>query len=393
MNGLTDRMQWIVRLLRLFASLLMISSFRPLISHRIGFCLFLLALLALTLLNDALRHRVLSDRRSDTLSLMVSLAFMALINFYWESLGADVYFIILLVEVMIGPKRLRKIPFLLLAYAYSLDMTFSVVSYRFAASLAHETANFVLTLVPIILFRYTLIERRRADELNAKLAGANDELFRRNAEIERLTQAKERARIAQELHDAMGHQLIALHMNLEFAERTLAAQPEKARAAVVKTRALAGQLMHDLRRAVHVLHDADNPDHLGDAVQHLLRELNTSGQLTLHLHSDEALESQPKAVKSCLYKAVREALTNGLRHGQANVFDIDLRQLAECVQMRVTNNGAAPETVTASDGLKGITARFQSLGGTVDFRSSLAGGFEVCGMIPLAEPCSESEDE
>ncbi|MFT8390118.1 MAG: histidine kinase [Sporolactobacillus sp.] len=386
---MADRMLVIVRLLRLFVSLLIVSSFWPLISHRLGLLVFMSGLLVLALLNDWLRHRMITDGRGETISLMVGLACVSLINFYWESLGADVYFVILLVEVMIGSKRMKKMPVLLLAYAYGLDMAFSMISRGFAVSLAHETASFALTLVPIVLFRYTLIERQRAEQLNSQLAAANAELHRRNDEIEQLTQTKERARIAQELHDSIGHALVALTMNLEFIEQAMTVSPERAMPVVVKTRKLASDSMRDLRRAVHVLRLPDDQINLHDAVQRLTRQLNTSGRLTIHLSSDQALENQPEAVKSCLYKTVREALTNGLRHGQASIFDIDLRQMGNCVQLRVTNNGRAPKEITASDGVKGIIARFQSLGGTASF-CPLAHGFEVSGTIPLFDTNEEA---
>ena len=69
--------------------------------------------------------------------------------------------------------------------------------------------------------------KNKIEDLNKELKNANITLKQYSAKIEELTIAKERTTIAQELHDSIGHSLIALKMNLEYAENVVELQPDK----------------------------------------------------------------------------------------------------------------------------------------------------------------------
>lgn len=229
-------------------------------------------------------------------------------------------------------------------------------------------------LVLLWLTNAVLGERhfREESELHvARLAGTRHLLDQAVAQAER-------ARLARDLHDEMGHHLVALNLRLQLLER--AASVDEVRPHLEQARTLAGMLFSDLRNTVSDLR-APSLD-LPSAI-HALAEHLPGLEVDLEMGVDEAALSMAEA--ECLLRCVQEAMTNALKHGQATHLRIVLAQDADGLLLRVRDNGRAPSLAArGGTGLSGLQERLQALAGRLWTEQDEA-GFTLCARVPREE--------
>jgi signal transduction histidine kinase len=185
----------------------------------------------------------------------------------------------------------------------------------------------------------------------------------------------ERRRIARDLHDGMAQELAFIAMQARvLAAGGGAVEQELASAA---ERALA-----ESRRVIHgLVDDADGP--LGDAVSRTAQEMAGRGGARLVMSVDARAEAPPE-VRTALLRILREAVWNGIRHGGATAFEVELSG-GESLRLRVADNGTGfdPVAVGATGvGLESMTERARALGGEIGIRSRPGAGCEVEVTLP-----------
>lgn len=127
----------------------------------------------------------------------------------------------------------------------------------------------MISFFSISIFSYValLIERNKVLKLNK--------------EIEKLTIARERNRIAQEIHDNLGHSLVALSMNLDVASNILDKDMDKGKELIQKCQKLTKDSMNSLRRAVYTLKEENLSQGLKNAIQDLIHNINNTSNITI----------------------------------------------------------------------------------------------------------------
>jgi signal transduction histidine kinase len=213
-------------------------------------------------------------------------------------------------------------------------------------------------------------------------AEASLALGRSNAEL-RATQAllaesaakEERTRISRELHDAWGHDLTALSLQLEYASHVA---PEEARPSVIEARDLSKSLLAKVRDVVGTLRRYEGHD-----VKQVLQALATgTPQLKVHLDIPESLVLQSAEAAQTLMCSAQEIITNALRHARARNLWLALRVEDGGVRLDSHDDGEGIDQLRLGHGLEGLRERFQQLGGNVAFESAQGFGFRVTGWIP-----------
>ena len=212
---------------------------------------------------------------------------------------------------------------------------------------------------------------------------ARDELRKVNSEL-RATQAllaentriAERVRISRELHDLVGHHLTALTLNLEVATHLV---DNKALEHVQQAHSLAKLLLADVREVVSEMRDDDKVD-LTEALRTLVEGV-PKPKVHLDLPTELALADPARA--QVLLRCAQEVITNTVRHANARNLWIRLRLEGGSVDMRVRDDGRGAEGFEAGNGLKGMSERLKSLGGTLDVSTSPGKGFSLRASLPL----------
>ncbi|HEY1837013.1 MAG TPA: histidine kinase [Rhizomicrobium sp.] len=212
-------------------------------------------------------------------------------------------------------------------------------------------------------------------EASLALGRANAELRATQALLAESAARDERTRISRELHDAWGHDLTALSLQLEYASHV---GPEERQKSVVEARDLAKSLLAKVRDVVGTLRRYDGHD-----IKPVLQALATgTPQLKIHLEIPETLAPQSAEAAQTLMCSAQEIITNSLRHARARNLWLALRAEDGGVRLDGHDDGEGIDQLRLGHGLNGLCERFHQLGGRIAFESAQGCGFRVSGWIP-----------
>lgn len=226
-------------------------------------------------------------------------------------------------------------------------------------------------LVLLWLSNAVLSERyfREESELHiARLAGTRHLLEQAVAETER-------ARLARDLHDDMGHHLVALNLRLQLLERSHTR--EEGRDHLAQARSLAGMLFTDLRNTVRGLREPTLD--LQAAIEALAAHLPGLG-VDIDMAIGQGEVSMAEA--DCLLRCIQEAMTNAVKHGQASRIRVTLEHGDDGLLLTVRDNGrAGAATTLPGHGLQGLRERLDELAGRL-WTERDAEGFVLYAHLP-----------
>ncbi len=248
--------------------------------------------------------------------------------------------------------------------------------------------------IPIFhLLAYSLgmlgaVEARQRQDLvqahNTVLA-ANTELRRLNAELTATRQMEaqsariaERMTIAREVHDALGHHLAALSVNLQLATR-LDGPP--ARRAVDEAYLLARMLLSEIRTLVTDLKELDAAS-LREAIETMAASIVRP---TITIDFDDSLGQIGALPGHTLFRCAQEAITNAVRHAEANNLWIRIARTAGGYQFLARDDGRGATDIFYGHGLTGMRERVQELGGMMKCETRAGSGFVVEVHLPSKE--------
>ncbi|AWN42266.1 histidine kinase [Methylobacterium durans] len=200
----------------------------------------------------------------------------------------------------------------------------------------------------------------------------------------------ERRRIARELHDTTGQNLIAAGFELGVAERGLVDPPPKVRAALAQARALVDASVTELRTLSYVLYPAllDEAG-LGTALQTLADGFSRRAGVQVTVSVADGLVGRRWApeVELALYRVAQEALTNVQRHSTTKAARVVLQGVGMRFLELTVEDGAAPDgapsasPIVEGTGIRGMRDRIAALGGTLSV-SRQDGGIRVVAAVP-----------
>ncbi|MEV3890041.1 histidine kinase [Streptomyces griseoincarnatus] len=260
----------------------------------------------------------------------------------------------------------------------------------------------VLAVVPGLASRY---RAQRRDLLEA-LRRHNAQLVREQAMVARQARLLERQRIAQDMHDSLGHQLalIAVHAG------ALEVDPElggRQREGVGILREAARSAMRELREAVGILRvDTEGPTTPAPGpepeaapargaagVDALVASSRGAGAPVELRRRGDARPLAP-ATDHAVYRIVQEGLTNAHKHAPGAPITVELRYEPDSLVVEVANapvpdgTPPAPPAISGGQGLAGLGERARLVGGMVHSGPSPDGGFRLAGVLPYGDGAS-----
>lgn len=190
----------------------------------------------------------------------------------------------------------------------------------------------------------------------------------------------ERMQIARELHDLMGHHLTALNLQLQLGDALLARQDASgATQALARARSVAAQLLADVRESVSQQRSTQRIDL--SAALNALAEGIASTRIELAL--DEAVRNLGPRAAHALLRCVQEAVTNSVRHAGARHVRVQLRGVADDVEVSIDDDGSGAPHWVGGNGLSGMAERMSELGGQMRVTRS-SPGFRIELRCPRA---------
>lgn len=205
-----------------------------------------------------------------------------------------------------------------------------------------------------------------------------------------LAEEDQRRRIAQGLHDQVGHALALAKLKiltLSSSEKSTGKQTAIIEIcgyldeAISATRALTFDLSSP------VLHEVG----LAAALEALGEQLEGQTDLKFHFRSDSVKERIAKEIEIIVYRTVEELVLNVVKHADARNFYVSMRSMQDTVRVSVGDDGVGlpaqdkeslPEP-HGNFGLFSIRARIEQLGGWFDIGARLEGGTRAVFVVPI----------
>jgi two-component system, NarL family, sensor histidine kinase DesK len=204
----------------------------------------------------------------------------------------------------------------------------------------------------------------------------NRQLRKANEEIEHLAKVAERERIARDLHDVLGHTLSVITLKSELAGKLIDRDLERAGKEIREVSEISRQALSEVRDAIRGYRAKGLAAELAQAKS----TLETAG---LAVQCDAATTVKLPAIQeSVLSLAVREGVTNVLRHAQARSCRLRIEQINGSCCLEIQDDGRSSSS-GEGNGLRGMRERVEMLGGTL--QRSTASGTTLTITLPLKE--------
>ncbi|MEI9971619.1 MAG: sensor histidine kinase [Ignavibacteriota bacterium] len=186
----------------------------------------------------------------------------------------------------------------------------------------------------------------------------SDKLLAAQAESEHLAKVAERERIARDLHDLLGHTLSVIVLKSELASRLTASDPARAADEIRDVERISREALTQVRAAVRGYRSAGFDGELKVALQ----ALEAAG---IQVETSVEHPALSPAQETVFAMALREAVTNVVRHAHATVCRLTMRQVGRFCEMVVSDNGLGG-TLNEGSGLSGMRERVEALGGALE---------------------------
>lgn len=253
-------------------------------------------------------------------------------------------------------------------HRYPLWMWMAAALGLFASALlASSTMQNQSLLAELIRLRDTTTERDMLQQARTK-----ELLEKQDYEIY-LATLQERNRIAREIHDNVGHMLT--RSILQIGALGTVHREEPLHGQLLCVNETLNEAMSSIRESVHNLHD--DAINLEQAVSDSIRDIRESHRVTLEY---DMSRSVPREIKYCFIAIVKEAVSNMIRHSNADEVSLKLREHPGFYQMLIEDNGTPTQKSGDGIGLYNMRERVQALGGTLHIRRE--SGFHIFVTIP-----------
>jgi signal transduction histidine kinase len=251
--------------------------------------------------------------------------------------------------------------------------------------------NFVFTTIAFAI-AWTIgfaISRKfhEADEARERAIRAE----REREERAWLAVSDERARIARELHDVVGHSVSVMTVQASAARRLLRPHQERERQALLVVEQTGREALAEMRRMVGVLRRPEEAPALApqpslEQIERLVEHTREAG-LPVELRIEGEPVQLPTGVDLTAYRLVQEGLTNALKHARAGRAEVVLRYSDGRVELIVSDDGrgdAGGGGEGGGHGLLGLRERVSVYGGELEAGPRVGGGYRLRATLPVS---------
>ena len=215
----------------------------------------------------------------------------------------------------------------------------------------------------------------------AQRSRTNRKLIRAQGEIEHLAKVAERERIARDLHNVLGHTLSVIILKSELAGKLMDRDPHRAGNEIREVEQISRQALSEVRDAIRGYRSRGLEAELAQAKS----TLETAG---VAVKCETARVPLPALQESVLSMAVREAVTNVVRHAHAHTCVLRMEQRNGSCHLEIEDDGRGGSP-GEGNGLRGMRERVEMLGGTLTRDSQ--SGTRLTISLPMKEVTPKNE--
>lgn len=231
-----------------------------------------------------------------------------------------------------------------------------------------------------LLLRFTDItklmqNKKLLEEKNKQLVDINTKLDGLARAGKELSAAKVKMQVSQDMHDILGHSLTVVLGSAELAMRD--SEHDQLRAKLSQIDELLSNSLQDLKSTLQGNQTDWNHSSLTRAISELKND-----SICIDFSSQGQVYELSRNKTEAVYALCREAVTNAIRHGAAEMIHLILRYKAAELEVFAIDDGHGCGMIEKHLGLSGIEQRVRDVGGRVIFASNGEKGFTVHAFIP-----------
>jgi signal transduction histidine kinase len=249
--------------------------------------------------------------------------------------------------------------------------------------LTWQTVLLGLAVALVVVFRLRFLEQRSA-EAEQHMRELSQQLVH--------TQEEERKSLSRELHDHVAQVLTGLRMELGRIERLAAPLDAHVTPMVAECKGLVDDMFNTVRALALGLRPSMLDDFgLQAALEWHVRDLTGRYAMNVDLTMHGDFDALPDKHRTCVYRVVQEALTNCVRHANAQHVKVSVEARDGHLEVSVTDDGVGlnPAGRRVGLGLRGIDERVRELAGTTAVSRTPGGGTAVAVRLPLPADVTE----
>jgi signal transduction histidine kinase len=201
---------------------------------------------------------------------------------------------------------------------------------------------------------------------------------------------EERLRIAQEVHDVVGHSLSVINMQAGVALHVLDRRPDQVAESLEAIKRTSKEALAELRTTLEVFREP-GPDEpraprpgLG-RLDDLVGALRSAGREIAVERAAPDLDLLPAAVDQAAFRIIQEALTNVVRHAGRAAATVRIDRTDSMLVVEVADSAAGQAPLVEGNGIRGMRERARAVGGRLDVSRGPSGGVVVRAELPVAE--------
>ncbi|QVK16845.1 hypothetical protein KHQ81_07945 [Mycoplasmatota bacterium] len=338
---------------------------------------------------------VMLDKNKEFMStfvvIMLTLLILIIIKerFLNRTLFLFINYIFIIVLVFYYPLLLSKLlAIVLIDIIYQKQYKLLIVLSSFIIYLNYQNIQFELLFFYLLvgLLSFNLIENldKKQFYLNLidnerriryELEHAKRQLLQNNKEIERLTEIKERNRIARNIHDNIGHDIAGVLFQLQAADKLFYKNQEKSNSIINLCINKLGDSLKIIRETVYNIKPCIelNDNIFKDIIQKFV-------YCPINFHIDGDISTLSPVIIEVMVTNLKEVLTNGAKHSGATQIEIKIEVTKTFVRFYYHDNGKGCLKIDEGLGLSGIKERINSVNGMINIDGQ--NGFSIITVIP-----------
>ena len=246
----------------------------------------------------------------------------------------------------------------------------------------------MITFGPLLAGRVVRSRRQLIEQIEIR----NRELDAERALFAQESVRYERARIARELHDIVGHSISVVVLQAAAAQRYASSGPDRTNDALDTI----VEAAHEALAEIGLLDRGPDPRHSAGLrrIDELTRRAAANG-LPVRYRPFGELHDLGASASDVAYRVVQESLTNAIKHAPGATIDITVHERNTHIEIEVTTEASqAPpsglEHAGAGRGLSGMRERVAACGGTLTTGPTPGGGWCVTARLPKSTAQSEA---
>ena len=241
--------------------------------------------------------------------------------------------------------------------------------------------GFIYFCIQVIRQQKDTIDEK--ERLYLELEKANEKL-KNYADIkEKMGQAKERNRIAMEIHDTIGHSLTGISVGVDTCIAIMDSNPVIAKKQLEVISSVAKDGIADIRRSVRTLQIDERQTQYSfeESIKDMLLKAGKSSGIDIVYNNEVSELHFEKDEENTVFRVIQESVTNSIRYGKPHKIYIDMSEKDNVLQLIIQDDGKGCENFEPGFGIVHMKERVEMLHGTIEFYPQE--GFTVKALIPL----------